>query len=218
MNKQAKKSPETHQDATNALKDVESTEQAEKPATEEIKENLEIVKSNSEPENLGGRPAKFSTKEELDSLILNYFKKCENRTITVITKEGLAAEVNSPVIPTIAGLAYELGVNRQTIYNYAEKNEFIDSIKQARNYILGQIEGKCVNTDKNAGGAIFILKNYGYEDKREIATNQQSLTLSGTVQPITQNQLERMIAALQAFKPLFAQQAELIEVSTEKKE
>ncbi len=114
-----------------------------------------------------GRPQKFDKKEQIQKIIDDYFNKCAERKTKVLTKAGLIVELDDPLIPTMAGLAYELGMSRDTLYQYAEKNEFSDTIKKARNYIISQWESKLANTNSNAGGIIFLAKNYGYKDKSD---------------------------------------------------
>jgi len=86
---------------------------------------------------------------------------------TIITKDGIL-DVISPKVPTIAGLAYAIGVDRQTVYNYEKNQEYFDIIKRARDYILAEIESAAINDDVNNGPVIFVMKNYGYSDKQEI--------------------------------------------------
>ena len=93
-----------------------------------------------------GRPLIFKTTQELQSLIDNYFANEDK--------------------PTLAGLAYELGINRQTLYNYAERDEFIDIIKRAREYVESKYETRLVY-DNSPTGVIFALKNMGWRDKQE---------------------------------------------------
>ena len=78
--------------------------------------------------------------------------------------------------PTIAGLAYFTGIDRQTIYNYAKKDEFFDTIKKFRDWIIMTYEEEAI---QNGGsGIIFLLKNYGYTDKKEIeTTGEQQLNV-----------------------------------------
>ena len=96
--------------------------------------------------NKGGRPLAFKSEEELQAAIDDYF---EEETIV-----------------TMAGLAFHLGIDRQTLYNYEKKQEYFDIIKKARNRILIQLE-KSLMTEGKAG-QIFLAKNYGYTDKQEM--------------------------------------------------
>jgi hypothetical protein len=116
-----------------------------------------------------GRPLLFKNKEELQIKIDEYFKECkENKKQIYLKGIGTPLEINDPLVPCIAGLAYFLGVNRETIYNYSSRDEFFDTIKKARDYILYRLENKLVNSNENVTGSIFVAKNYGYKDTQEI--------------------------------------------------
>ena len=115
----------------------------------------------------GGRPMKYKTKEDLQKAIYDYFNECKTNTKEVQLKDG-PITISSPRVPTIAGLAYAIGVDRQTVYNYEKNQEFFDIIKTARDYIMAQIESAAINDDVNNGPIIFVMKNYGYSDKQEI--------------------------------------------------
>lgn len=95
----------------------------------------------------GGRPLLFETPEELDTQILEYI---ENETK-----------------PTLAGLAYYLGIDRHTLYNYKERPEFFHIIKKATDYIESKYEQRLIY-EGNPTGVIFALKNMGWSDKQEI--------------------------------------------------
>ncbi len=97
----------------------------------------------------GGRPAIFKDPKELEEKIAQYFAMCE--------------QTGRP--ETFAGLAVWLGVDRKTVYNYAEKDEFFHTMKKARDYILAKLEEKMMAEGK--AGQIFLAKNYGYTDKTE---------------------------------------------------
>lgn len=119
----------------------------------------------------GGRPLKFSSKSKLIEAIANYFQSCQDHTEDIITREGVQKDVNIPYRPTIAGLAYALGCDRQTIYNYSNKNEFFDIIARAREHILNTWEEKAVNVNGNIRGLEFIMQNYGYSSNSKIEHN-----------------------------------------------
>lgn len=100
----------------------------------------------------GGRPPIFKSVEELQEKIDAY-------------KEYLET---SGKPPTIAGLAYYTGIDRQTLYNYKEKDEFFGTIKRFVNWILATYEEQAV--EKGNAGIIFLMKNYGYTDKQQVET------------------------------------------------
>jgi hypothetical protein len=67
--------------------------------------------------------------------------------------------------PTLAGLAVHLGMSRSTLYNYKEKDQFLDIIKKATDKVEAIYEKRLV-WDNNTG-VIFPLKNMGWKDKTE---------------------------------------------------
>lgn len=125
-----------------------------------------------------GRPSKWSSPEELSLLIEKYFKECKE---------------NSEV-PTISGLAYAIGTNRQTLLNYENclendklkkisetaKQAYTDIIKSAKCYIESRYEQSLFDRSKTTG-AIFSLKNnFDWKDKQEVVqTTGKSVDLSG---------------------------------------
>ena len=99
---------------------------------------------------MAGQPRKFKTAKELEDCLERY-------------KEYLK-ENEKP--PTIAGLAYYTGIDRQTIYNYAKNDEYFGTIKKFRDWIMMNYEEVAI--EKGNGGIVFLLKNYGYTDRQEV--------------------------------------------------
>lgn len=81
------------------------------------------------------------------------------------------------VVPTVAGMACEIGVSRETIYAWAKdetKPEFSDILmrvmeKQERNLVNGGLAGGF-----NPAVTKMMLTKHGYSDKSEV---EQSVTL-----------------------------------------
>lgn len=94
-----------------------------------------------------GRPLLFETPEELQSSIMDYIQNEKK--------------------PTLAGLAYFLGIDRHTLYNYKERPEYFHIIKKATDYVEYKYEERLIY-DSNPTGVIFALKNMGWRDKQEI--------------------------------------------------
>jgi hypothetical protein len=107
-----------------------------------------------------GRPIKY-TAAELQTKVNEYF------------------EVEPK--PTIAGLAVFLGMDRQTLYNYRERDEFFDILKEGVNKIESKYEGRLIY-ENNPTGVIFALKNMGWRDKVE-----QDVRVEGGVKLIFQD-------------------------------
>jgi hypothetical protein len=93
-----------------------------------------------------GRPALWTDPAVLKKLIDTYF--------------------DSETKPTLAGLAVALGTSRSTLYNYAEKDEFLDIIKEARDKVLRIYEERLIYSNLPTG-VIFALKNTGWKDRTD---------------------------------------------------
>lgn len=96
-----------------------------------------------------GRPPKFEHKEDMLTLIVDYFNETELKELT------------------ITGLVLFLGFDgRQSFYDYEKKKEFSYIIKRARAVIENKYE--TMLTENNATGSIFALKNMGWKDKQDL--------------------------------------------------
>ena len=105
--------------------------------------------------NKGGRPPRFKTADELQAKIDEYKEHCKN--------EG--------ELPSFAGLADFIQINRQRLYDYEEREELADTIKNVRGWI--QKEWIQLLGTKASTGAIFMLKNFGWSDKQEHEVTQR---------------------------------------------
>lgn len=94
-----------------------------------------------------GRPLKFQSAQELQERIDAYFE-------------------NTPKDEwTITGLALALDTYRQTLVNYEEKDEFVDTIKKAKQRVENGYE---IDLKKyGRSGTIFALKNFDWKDRTE---------------------------------------------------
>jgi hypothetical protein len=116
-----------------------------------------------------GRPVKFKTVEEIQGLIEEYFTYCDNRIKTVWDDEKQKEmAVTYPAPYTMHGLARALGMCRQSLINYENKDEFLDAIKEARERIAEDVETRLMD-GKAQSGAIFNLKNnFGWKDESKV--------------------------------------------------
>jgi hypothetical protein len=112
--------------------------------------------------NEGGRPPRYTSPDELQAKIEEYFSDgCNKRK--VITKTG--NEVEIPYL-TVSGLAYYLGFeSRQSFYDYEKHDKFSYIIKKARLRIEMMYEEMLAMGYPT--GAIFALKNMGWHDKTD---------------------------------------------------
>jgi hypothetical protein len=167
----------------------------------------------------GGRPLKFSSPEELQAKIDAYFESCWDEVI-VRGPKGAIMTVNQEtgqeeplkekvqIRPyTITGLAVALDTSRTVLLDYEDKDEFSNTIKNAKNKIETFAEEQLYQL-KNPAGAIFNLTNNYHR-----WTNKQSQEISGPnggpvqTQAIdfdpskfTDNELEKIKGALDVMK------------------
>ena len=97
----------------------------------------------------GGRPLKYGNCWDLDELCFAYFEECD--------------ENKDPY--TITGLALALETTRKTLIEYAEKPEFVNTIKYYKTMVENYAEKKLYTG--NATGPIFALKNFDWSDRQE---------------------------------------------------
>lgn len=115
---------------------------------------------------LTGRPPVFETPEQMADAINKYF-----------STDALLEDSDGKTIfaPTMTGLARSIGLTRQSLCNYAEKSEFLDTIKEARSIVAEALEQKLYGSAVT--GVIFNLKNnFGWKDKHEI--DQKNIEMS----------------------------------------
>lgn len=96
--------------------------------------------------NLGGRPRKFKTSEELKELMENYFNNTNREEWTVT---GLSLLVGS----------------KQLLNDYEKRDEFKEIITEAKLLVENGYELDLKKHGRT--GTIFGLKNFGWKDKTE---------------------------------------------------
>lgn len=102
--------------------------------------------------NKGGRPKVFKSVGEVKEKINNYFEYCETN--------------DKPY--TMSGLAFYLGISRQTLVNYSYEQEFFDTIKKARDKVQMQLEENLYRLGNNSGIIFNLKNNFGWKDKLEV--------------------------------------------------
>lgn len=135
--------------------------------------------------HVGGRPRKWSSVEELETLIENYFNAQDT--------------VGKP--PTIAGLALALGAHRATLQRYIAGDEadvFCDILKMAKLRVEEFHEARLANS--SCSGSIFWLKaNAGYVDRMVVERErgpeiEMDLDENITVERMSDQELRHFIA------------------------
>ena len=122
-----------------------------------------------------GRPRKYTSPEEMQDVIDEYFESCfeeviiEKREGNTVYKETRKQRIKPY---TIAGLALALNMTTQSITNYAElegREDFFDIIKRAKQIVEEFTVCQTFSKESSVAGPIFVLKaNYGYKDKTEV--------------------------------------------------
>ena len=106
-----------------------------------------------------GRPLKYPNVDLLQAAIDAYFAECK--------------ETGEPL--TVEGLADALEMDRRTLLNYEDRDEFFSTIKKAKGKILRNLVVRSLTGVGNSASTIFNLKNnYGYKDQQDIAVQGDS--------------------------------------------
>jgi len=124
---------------------------------------MAAAKGNKYAEGLtnSGRPRIYENPEDLHNRIIEYFNYLDE----------------NHQFPTITGLSLFLGFcDKSTLYDYAKRQEFSHSIKRALQFVENHYETRL--NDSGPTGAIFALKNMGWEDKQKYDV-QAEVTTSG---------------------------------------
>lgn len=142
-----------------------------------------------------GRPLKFKSVKELQKKIDEYFAECDPHPQQRVTfkfheieeeyttadgktkthkvtdhtrppEEVVEWRISDQIPYSVTGLANYLGTSRETLINYEKRDEFFDTIKDAKGKIEHYWELQLLGA--HATGPIFNLKNnYGWKDKTE---------------------------------------------------
>ena len=117
----------------------------------------------------GGRPPLFKTVKEIEIKIEDYFNYCDNRIKTIYSdKTGDDIQISDPEPYTMSGLAYYLGMDRQTLLNYNNKEQFFDTIKKAKSRVEMNLDARMNDKSTFTPGQIFNAKNnFGWKDQSE---------------------------------------------------
>ena len=108
-----------------------------------------------------GRPYAFSSMEELEGQMQEYFDLC----------------TDNQVVPTITNLALWLGVDRSTIYEHANNSNspYSNTMKSTINYLHSIMQSGTIDGKINPVTYIFISKNdYGMRDDKNITVSPGS--------------------------------------------
>lgn len=135
--------------------------------------------------NEGGRPPIHTDPKEVNNLVKDYFEWIQGDTIDTGKEDEdgnpIMKWIRRPENPTVTGLALHLGFSsKDTLYQYAEKEEFSDYIKRGLLRIEKFHEMRVSYGDKCVGN-IFVLKNFRWKDTQAIDHSTMGKPLSNTM-------------------------------------
>ena len=122
--------------------------------------------------NLVGRPPMYKSKEEIQEKIDKYFEECEGKVLEdkdgnpILNKYGGVIIMGSKP-PTVTGLALALGFStRQSLLNYQEQDEFLDTITRAKSRVEQYAEERLFDRDGSHGAQFSLRNNFkGWKSK-----------------------------------------------------
>lgn len=116
---------------------------------------------------LSGRPPAYSTEEELQREIEDYFNTL---LVAVYDEKGVQIGLKWRNKPTVGGLAVHLGIDRVTMHNYSKSDRFFNTIKKAKD-LIHSFNEQMLTEGKNPVGAINTLintSNFWVSDQKNI--------------------------------------------------
>lgn len=145
------------------------TEELARPHFHQAITRLQEIEKNGKPKHAGGRPPLYTSAEELQKIIDEYFDYCDNKTKEIHSDKLGDMIVPDPEPYTMSGLAYRLGIDRKTLINYGERDGFFHTIKKARARVEADIERRMNGKDTFTPGLIFNAKNnFGWQETQNI--------------------------------------------------
>ncbi len=124
-----------------------------------------------------GRPPAFSSPDDLKKRIEEFFQWCdENPTTRHFVSKGKVISETIPRPLTLERLALFLGVDRQTILNYTNKDEYFCILSRVKSIIAAEnLEGGLLGTYESRMNALNMCSNYGYSMKHEDTLRVENL-------------------------------------------
>lgn len=120
-----------------------------------------------------GVKPRYETAEQMQVAIDAYFESCRGEVLKNAAGEPMLNKYGMPIIYgekplTMSGLALALGFNsRQTLLNYKEKPDFLDTITRAKQRVEEYVEGRLFDKDGAVGAKFSLENNFGWTSKQE---------------------------------------------------
>ncbi len=132
----------------------------------------------------GGQLPKYSSPEEMQVKIDEYFRECEGEVMTdedgnvKVNYKGNPIYSKQPKPPTVTGLALALGFNsRQSFFDYCnneangklEYQGFSDTISRAKSRVEAYAEARLFDKEGSNGAKFSLSNNFrGWAEKTEV--------------------------------------------------
>jgi hypothetical protein len=125
-----------------------------------VSEFVDPIKKPSSPipNRKVGRPLRFTTPEEFQVVLQEYFDITPEEEITV------------------TGMILHCGLSKQLLSNYANMSEYAKIVADARAICENAYERDLRRHGRS--GDIFALKNFGWKDQSEIAVSGAAITMN----------------------------------------
>lgn len=132
-----------------------------------------------------GRPLKYDNVEDMQKVIDEYFKSCEGEVLKDEDGNVVFNKYGQPVIVghkplTITGLALALGFNsRQSLLNYKDKEEFLDTIMRAKSKVEEYVESRLFDKEGSNGAKFSLTNNFVlWKEKTEVVSDNTNTNLN----------------------------------------
>ena len=124
------------------------------------------------------RPFLFKSKKELEERIQKYWDDCELK--------------ERPI--TFCGLAYYLGMTRQTLHNYSKRDKYAEVIEDAKARIEMDTEERLQLAGQATTGIIFSLKNnYHWDADNKTETKIESTNKNYDLSNLTTEEIKELL-------------------------
>ena len=100
-----------------------------------------------------GKPRQYKSPVAMQKKMDEYFEYCAVNQIPL----------------SITGLCLTLGLTRQGLNKYADREEFVATVEMAKLKIENAYEMRMI--ERGNAGDIFAMKNFGWTDKKEVEQN-----------------------------------------------
>jgi hypothetical protein len=113
-----------------------------------------------------GRPPKYTSPDEIIAIAKAYFEECDKKLRPY----------------TVTGLANSLGMTRQGLIDYGNKDEFADTVKGLKQIVEQYLEEKLLSGTPCTGAIFSAKNNFGWRDQTEVKnTHEGELKVTVTI-------------------------------------